>query len=86
MSKCYDVLTFNYERSTKESKMFCRFIETYSGGFYNIAELTRFLMCGWGLFFRLYKGYTMEVCGEFTWYIKYEDVIVQKIVFTLHLD
>lgn len=86
MSKCYDVLTFDYERSTNESEKFCRWIETYSGGYYNLRELIRFLMCGWGLFFHLYEGYTMEVCDELTWYIKYEDEIAQKIIFTLHLD
>ena len=66
--------------------MFCCFMETYSGMYNSLFDLTRFLMCSWGLFINLYEGYIMEVCGEFTWYIKYEDEIVQKIVFTPHLD
>ena len=86
MSNCYDVVTFDYERSTNESKLFCRFMETYSGGYYNLQELTRFLRCGWGLFNHLYKGYTMEVGNELTWYIKYKDEVSQKIIFTIHLD
>lgn len=86
MSICYDVITLDYERDTKESEKFCRWLETYNGGYYNLYELKNFVMIGWGLFCHLYRGYKMDVSSEFTWYIKYEDEIVRELIFKPHLD